>query len=256
MNLRDFVNKIDVYNLMIFNLFVFYLIANFIFDWVELLQVPIAVLSAGFLDTAINYFKNRNFEISKTGVISGFFIGLVLANNQIWYVPAVASAIAIFGKHIGSYFMGFFGQRKHVFNPAMIGIFLSILIFKTTDGWAGAANLMAVAILGLFLLYKFRRFHLVIPFFLTYLIILFLLTYFLGDISNFINRILDSTIYFFAAFMLVEPMTSPVRTKGRIIYGILSGVIIALTTMFLPIYSLTLGLLVCNLFVPLINKIE
>src|SRR3989344_1091728 len=154
MDIKSLVNSINVYNLMIFNLIVFSIIGMISLGWkITLPQLAIAVLTSVILDTVINYFITKRFELSKSGIITGFFVGLVLANNQPWYMALTASAIAVIGKHIGNYFMKLIKQKGHVFNPAMAGIFLSVLIFKTADGWWGAINIYAVIVLGLFLLY-------------------------------------------------------------------------------------------------------
>ena len=254
MDIKNLVNRINVYDLMLFNLMVFSIIGMVSLGWkITLPQLAIAVLTAGILDIVINYFITNRFELSKSGIITGFFVGLVLANNQPWYVPLTASAIAVIGKHIGNYFMKLLKQRGHVFNPAMAGVFLSVLIFKTTDGWWGAINIFAVLILGLFLLYKFKRFHQIIPFLISYFIVLFLLELGFGDVSTYRYMLVDSTLYFFAIFMFIEPVTSPNNLKGRVIYGIIGGIIVAVTMVFLPPYTLTAGLLICNLFVPFVN---
>ncbi len=257
MNIRNLVNKIDIYNLMIFNLLVLSIIGIITLGWESTLpQLLIAVPAAGFLDTVINYYKTKNFEISKSGIITGLFIGLILGQRQLGYVVLIASVIAIVGKHIGKYIMGLFKQRNHLFNPAMVGIFLSVLIFKIVDGWWGATNLIAVAILGIFLLYKFRRFHLVIPFLITHFLAVIAINLLLSYKTAFEGLLLSSTLYFFAFFMLIEPKTSPATNKGRIIYGVISGLILAVLAFILPAYMFTAGLLICNLLIPVVNYLS
>ncbi len=254
MNIKEIINKINIYNLMIFSLSIFFIIGVIVFGWKNTVpQVLIAVLISTLLDSIIKYYKIKTFKISKSGIITGFFIGLVLATNQNFYVPLFASFIAIAGKHFGIYLMNLIKQRNHIFNPAMMGIFISILLFKTSDGWWGAVNFIAVILLSLLILYKFKRFNLTLSFLVTYFLVLFLIKLSFNDLSGFENRFLDSTIYFFASFMLIEPKTSPTNYKGRIFYGIISGIIIALFTIFFPQYTLTLGLIVSNIFVPFIN---
>ncbi|MBS3174761.1 RnfABCDGE type electron transport complex subunit D [Candidatus Woesearchaeota archaeon] len=248
-----FFDKINVYNLMIIILTIFSIIGIINFGYKNtLFQILIAVITAGLLDTVINSFKNKKFVLGKSGIITGFFIGLILNENQIWYVPLSAAIIAIIGKNIGHLIMKrFFSYNSHLFNPAMFSIFFSILIFKTNDGWLGASNLIATIVLGLILMYKFNKFKLTLSFLITYFIINII--YNLPNFNYFI--FLNSTLYFFAFFMLIEPKTSPSIGKRMVIYGIGAGVIIGLLHIFLPKYELTLGLLISNLFVPIINEI-
>ena len=252
--IKDFLNKINVYNLMIFNLILFSIIGIIIFGYKKiLLQLILAVFTAGVLDNIIEYLKTKEFRIAKSGIISGFFIALVLSENQAWYVPVVASIMAILGKNIGQYFMKkFFNYNSHIFNPAMFSIFISILIFKTNDGWWGASNLLITLILGFILLYKFNRFNLS----LSFLIVYFIINSIYLTINNSFNYsiFLNSTLYFFAFFMIIEPKTSPTNTNTRIFYGIIAGIIISLMHIFFPYYEFTLGLLLSNLTVPFLNK--
>jgi|SRR3989344_2182230 len=251
-----FLAKINVYNLLIFLLVIISFFGIIKFGIKETLpQLIIAVITCGLIDSLIDYFEFRRFRVSKSSVITGFFIGLVLSIDQTWYVPLVASLIAVCGKHIGGFLMKkLFNYNSHIFNPAIFGIFICLILFNTIDGWWGATNLILILLLGILLLYKFKRFHLTLTFLATY----FILSLVFGN--NFFNLILDSTIYFFSIFMLTEPKTSPNSFRGRIIYGLLSGVIIALMiNSFAGLfsgYSLILGLLICNLCVPFLNKLN
>jgi len=237
-----FLAKINVYNLLIFLLVIISFFGIIKFGIKETLpQLIIAVITCGLIDSLIDYFEFRRFRVSKSSVITGFFIGLVLSIDQTWYVP-----LFVMKK--------LFNYNSHIFNPAIFGIFICLILFNTIDGWWGATNLILILLLGILLLYKFKRFHLTLTFLATY----FILSLVFGN--NFFNLILDSTIYFFSIFMLTEPKTSPNSFRGRIIYGLLSGVIIALMiNSFAGLfsgYSLILGLLICNLCVPFLNKLN
>lgn len=245
-------NRINLYTLLIIILSIFSIIGFFVFGIKSTLpQLIIAIITAGLLDSLIYFYKTKRFKISKSGIITGFFVGLVLSTGQFWYVPLFASIVAILGKHIGRYIMQLIGQRNHLFNPAIFGIFVSMLIFRTGDGWWGAGSLIAVIILGIILLLRFKAVGLVVSFLITYFVFLFLFN--IGSLGNFGINFLTSHLYFFAFFMLTEPRTSPTLFKGKIIYGILSGIVINLMILLLPLYTFTLGLLICNLFVPFIN---
>ena len=166
--IKSVIAKINVYNLMIFILILFSLFGIYKFGYKStLLQLFIAVIVSCLLDSLFNYFKYKNFKVSKSGIITGFFIALVLTDGQPWYIPFIASVIAIFSKWVIRLIF-----KRNLFNPAMFGIFISMLIFKTSDGWWGAYNLILVLLLGLFLVYKFKRVYLV----LTFLLVYFLMT--------------------------------------------------------------------------------
>src|SRR3989344_294881 len=118
MNVQETIDKINVYNLMIFNLIVFSILGIIQFGWINTIpQLLIAVFTSCLVDSLFIYYSTKSFRISKSGVISGFFIGLVLSNNQVWYVPLTASLIAIIGKHLGNYLMKYLKYNSHIFNP-------------------------------------------------------------------------------------------------------------------------------------------
>ena len=251
MDIKQKIDRINVYNLMIFNLTVLSIIGIIKFNWFYLINLIVAIFSAGLFDSIIYFFKTKKWKISKSGIITGFFIGMILLNinQKDFYIPLIIGFLAIILKHTIKYMLSLFKQNTIIFNPAILGIFIATLFFSSTDGWWGASNLWMIIILGIFLVYKFKRFDLVLSFLISY----FIISAIIG--INFISILSSTTIYFFAFFMLTEPKTTPFKKTGKIVYGILTAkIIILISKTQFSAYSLTAGLLLSNISVPIINK--
>ncbi|MFW6134852.1 MAG: RnfABCDGE type electron transport complex subunit D [Elusimicrobiota bacterium] len=212
-------------------------------------QILLSVVSAlvfDFIGTSIR--KKESLYFSTSAVISGLIIGLVLEPEIEWYIPIAAAAFAMGTKHLIRL------KQGHIFNPANIGLLFSVIAFGSNLLWWGSVNTWLVIILGLFIAYKFKRIHLILSFFITQFLILVIYYYSKGLP---IKTALTISNFFFVFVMVVEPKTSPIRKKGRIIYGILTSVIacvIIITRIFLNPWVVSLA--IANIFVPFINKLN
>ncbi|MCM8809501.1 MAG: RnfABCDGE type electron transport complex subunit D [Candidatus Omnitrophica bacterium] len=208
-------------------------------------QVLISTFAAAGLDCFLSYIKYNKRFFPTSAVISGLIISLVLSPGVNWYIPAFASVVAIGSKHIIRI------KGKHIFNPANLGLLVSMFIFKAYLVWWGASIPLLVFIMGVFIVYKIKCFHLVLSFLITQYILLG--AYFLLKGYPVWNAILVAN-FFFVFVMLVEPKTSPVKRVGRIVYGVLTGIFSSIFVLIIPTYDPSvLGLGLANLFVPIIN---
>ena len=207
----------DIYNWIIFILVVTVAISAYQLGYREaILPTMAAVLMAGGLDTAIKSCKKGTFYLSKSGIISGIFIGMLMTPN----LPAVVitAAITILFKHIIKI------KGRHIFNPANFGLMIAGVIGFGTSWW-GSYALVPVVIFGAFILYRTTKLKMVISFLMAYA---FATALFVGSIQSFMPLIVNSTILFFAFFMLTEPKTSPYTPKSQIVQGVFMGVLSAL----------------------------
>jgi len=209
-------------------------------------QLLIAIIAASLLDISISYSKTKKFKMPYHAIILGIFVGTILPIGQNWYVPAIIAVIAASSKHLINV------NHKHLFNPAMFGLFFVTLIFGQPLQWWGSVPLPLVLLFGLFISYKFKRFHLT----LTYIITSIVLWSIFSLVTN--NPVVEGIFfvnYYFVFFMLVEPMTSPTYKKGRILYGFLVAVLAFVFNIYATKFDPSnISLLTVNLFVPLINK--
>lgn len=223
-------------------------------------QVLIAVISCMIIDGIFEFVKNKKFAFSQSALISGLIISEVLAPNQKLYIPMLVSILAISSKHFINFDRRGSKSRllvnRHVFNPANLGMFIAMLIFPSVSvSWWGGSNLILMAILGLFLAYRMKNIPLLIAFFVAHSVMAILYSLFLNP-SLLVNYLLSANPYF-AFFMLVEPMTSPKKIQGRVIYGILVALVGFLMLQIAPRYDhLISALVIVDGIVPLyINRV-
>ena len=77
-----------------------------------------------------------------------------------------------------------------------------------------------------------------------------------GSIGQIISHISSGLVLFFAFYMFIEPITSPVKPKGKIFFGLITGVLGALLyVIWLP--GMLIGaLFLADLVVPFLNKVR
>lgn len=224
------------------------IIKNGIFQ--TLPQIIIALAATIILDLTINYYKEKTFVLPDSATISALFIATALSIGQTWYVPLTAGVIAVLSKHIIKI------NNKHIFNPAVFGLFVTILIFNATIGWWSSQILWLVILFGIFLMYKMKNYKLILSYFITSLV--------LSLVYNIITKktltlgiLLLSTNLFFMFFMLVEPITAPTNKKAKIIFGVLTAILSFLILIFIPKYEPSIfALIIADLPVPILNKLK
>ncbi len=212
-------------------------------------QLLIALAVCVALDLAVNYFKKKKFILPDSSVITAFFIAAALSIGQRWYIPIIAAAMAVLSKHIIKI------KNRHIFNPAVFGLLAVMLLFNSPIEWWASSPLWLVIIFGIFLMYKMKNYYLISSYFLTSVIIS-LLYHSIKKTEITFGILFFSINFFFMMFMLVEPMTSPFRKKGKIIYGILAALFSFAATIIIPQYDNSIiALITADLFVPLLNKL-
>ena len=249
MNLLAKLQITNVYRLMIISLLI-----NFLFSFQQygLLQtlpiLALTVFTTFFLDLLILYVKYRRFVFSDSAIISGLFISLILAPGQNFLIYIAASLIAILSKYLISY------KERHPFNPAIFGIFTMSFVFGANLSWWGASSIIAVLVMGLLVNYQFRRFNQSLTFLASYAVLIFIAS--LGNSLITISELFSPVLYFFAFFMFIEPRTSPQSKNNRTLYGMIGGLIVFLSVLFLPQFNFVLGLLVSNVFAKLLDRFK
>lgn len=120
-------------------------------------------------------------------------------------------------------------RRRHIFNPAAIGVALPGLLMGQAASWwiAGEAWLLPVMILGgVLLVRKLRRFDLVAAFMAANLLVLLANSAPADYVSQVQFTLLHTPFFFLAFVMLTEPLTAPQDRVWRIAYGVLVGILV------------------------------
>jgi Na+-translocating ferredoxin:NAD+ oxidoreductase RnfD subunit len=216
-------------------------------DALFVFSISLALISAVLIDAVFSYLKDKKLTISESAIISGLIIGFVLASDSRWWVIFAASLLAISSKYLVRI------NKKHIFNPAAFGIFLSILLFKADTQWKGAYLWYIIIPAGTYFIYKIRKVELVASY-LVAALGLFAIQALLQNTP--LGNIFGYLSYFYIFIMLIEPKTTPLKPKGKIIFGISVAVVIFILTEAGISFDVELAaLLLLNMFVPFLNKL-
>jgi len=218
----------------------------------------VAVAAAVAVDVICCLIEKRKRIMPDGAAITGLIVSMVLSTSTPWYVVAATAILAILSKHILTY------KKKPIFNPAAVGLLLSIPVFHTQQSWWGAFGdlpawlLLLVLIGGYAVANRIHKFPQVFAFLGTYLILLFVLGMGVlpvdggmlqsGALADALRPPFINATLFFALFMLTDPPTSPAKVKEQIAFGILAAAVGAVVYAFFGGLSyLFIGLLAGNL---------
>ncbi|MFA4889032.1 MAG: RnfABCDGE type electron transport complex subunit D [Candidatus Omnitrophota bacterium] len=210
--------------------------------------VLIAVFGAVFLDSLIAYSKNKHFSITDSSIISGLIIGFVISAQEPWWKFLFVSLFAITSKHLIRI------RSKHLFNPAAFGVFLAVILLGVATQWKGTNLWYILVPAGIYFVRKIHKLEIVIGYLASFLI--------LFGVHNFIQKlplldVLKYQNYFFIFIMLIEPKTTPVARKGKIIFGMAVALLVFILTLCgVQLDAELASLLIMNLAVPALNKLS
>lgn len=216
------------------------------------LQTAIAVATTIVANSFLLKLFGKPLRWPDSPMVSGLLIALVLAPGTPWFVLVVAGVAGMLSKFLLRF------QGKHLFNPAAFGIFASSFLFPSVaHGWWADRIWWLMAVLGLTVILRFRRLHLIGSFLITHVVFLvgFSLITNLG-LESLPLRLMSTISPMFLLIMLPEPLTGPATTRGRILYGGLVALLANGLGLLRFSDPLVAGLLAGNLLVPLIRKIR
>jgi len=216
-------------------------------DWTFLLAVFTCVISALTIETLVLYLKTKKFQITESSIITGLIIGYVLSSDEVWWKLVFVSFLAIFSKYLIRL------QKKHIFNPAAFGIFLTLVLLGGSTQWRATYVWYILVPFGIYFAHRFKKMEVVIGYAIISLALFgtqaLLLRVPLGNIFGYFS-------YFYIFVMVIEPKTSPLRPLGKYLFGAgVAALIFILTEARVSFDAELLSLLVMNATVPFLNKI-
>lgn len=204
-----------------------------------LLTTGLAVFFALSIESVILYFKTKAWKITASSLITGLIIGAVLSSDQSWWKFFVACALAILSKYLIVF------KKKHIFNPAVFGIFLTLILFGAFTQWKGTYAWYVLLPGGIYFAQKLGKLNIIIGYFLASFV-LFGAQAIMHRIP--LGHILGYLSYFYIFVMIIEPKTSPVKPVAQIIFGAGIAVLIFIFTEWGVRFDVELfSLLVLNL---------
>lgn len=159
-----------------------------------------------------------------TGLIL-FFVMSPLHNGQAALELAAVGVLAMAGKYALAF------RKKHLFNPAASGAVMAGFLGLSANAWwiSDTVMLPLVAVLGLLVVRKLRRFDLVISFVATALLAAMISAALRRGLSlevlarSLIRSLTVGPLLFFGTIMLTEPLTMPPTRRWRLLYGGIVG---------------------------------
>jgi len=234
-----------MYRLVIYSLSGLYAI-GILFAWLTWLPFsPITMLVVLAIIYGVCYLANAVFagvfeapSNSESVLITALILALIVSpvittgvdlGFLIW-----VSILAMSAKYILAI------RKKHLFNPAAVAVAITAFtIGQSASWWIGTAVMLPfTALVTLLITRKIRRFDLVLSFVLTAsvaVVVYGLISH--SDILLSLRRLwVDAPLVFFAGVMLTEPQTTPPTRPRRIVYGILTGLLVPPFVNFAGIY--------------------
>ena len=227
----NILNRITMYRLIVYYL-LFLLAAAVALSFSGMLPYnPLYLLiTVGFL-VAVSWLVNTVFAQTyhvpanvESYLISALILALIITPAQsvhdLWFL-AWAAVWAMASKYMLTI------KRKHIFNPVAFAVALTALtINQTASWWVGSGPMLPfVAVGGLLIVRKIRRFDLVISFLTAAVIASLGLSYLAG--SNVVMALQQTLLYspllFFASVILTEPLTMPPTRICKSFTGLWSG---------------------------------
>ncbi len=207
----------------------------------------VAVASALVIEALVYNLKTKRLQITESAIITGLIIGYVLSSDEAWWKFVFASSIAILSKYLLRF------RKKHIFNPAALGIFLTIILLGASTQWTGTYLWYVIVPFGLYFVYRLKKTEVIIGYAIISLLLFgaqaFLRKVPLGDIFGYFS-------YFYIFVMVIEPKTSPLKPLGKYLFGAgVAALVFILTEAGVRFDAELLSLLVVNATVPLLNRI-
>ena len=151
----------------------------------------VAVSVSVILDIICCLFERRKRFKPDGAVITGLIIALILSITSAWIIVAATSMISILSKHL------LIHKKKPIFNPAVFGLLLSIIIFHSQQSWWGAFGdlpswtILFLLIAGYTATNRINKFPQVFSFLGTYFTLLYFMeTRYIGKSLTHSNRLL------------------------------------------------------------------
>ncbi|MEK7450391.1 MAG: RnfABCDGE type electron transport complex subunit D [Patescibacteria group bacterium] len=231
--IENFLDQITMYRLVLYYLTALILNA-LIFSFLGIISFsPFSIIFSTAVLVTVSFVANKVFAKifnAPTNIeslyISALILALIITPSQS-IQGAVFLGLAGFLAMASKYILAI--NKKHIFNPAAIAVFLiAIAINQPASWWVGSFAMIPITLLGgLLMVKKIQKTDLVFSFLVTTLFVIVTFAIFNGsNLFAMLNQaLLHSALLFFALIMLTEPSTTPPAKKTQVGYGILVGIL-------------------------------
>ena len=201
----------------------------------------------------------RALGLRNVGYLSAIItcLGLsLLLRADSWWIHPLAAGLALSAKFTLRL------RGKHLFNPAMLGVVLAVLLLPgawiSPGQWGSDLALAAWFIaLGGFVASRAQRSDTSWVFLAAYLLLIGLWYLWLGkSLASWMHHLQNGALLLFAFFMISDPMTTPDRRSARILHAVcVAAVAFAWQFLLYKPNGLIWALLFCVPLVPLLDAV-
>lgn len=217
--------------------------------------IPHAALAGAVgvvVDLVVALALGRKAVFSTGGLITGLIVADVLSGLTPLYVVALTAGAAVLSKHVLK------RGRKPLFNPAAVGLLISLALFSGAQSWwAGMPltswwHLPLVLVVGVFVAVRVKKYAQVLSFFGTYFaLILVMAVAHIGIPSatpaDALRTPFVNAAFFLGFFMMTDPPTTPTTLRGQVQFSVIAATVSLLVFSQLGgLAYLLLGLLAGN----------
>ncbi|MDI1233149.1 MAG: RnfABCDGE type electron transport complex subunit D [bacterium] len=207
------------YQIVYLSIFFIYGVHTLHWDF-NLLIVGAIIVTAITTQILSCFVFHKSFDAIKSATITALGLSILL-KTQYWQVAVLAAFIAIISKYLLRI------NGKHIFNPANVGLVLTIYLTKmawVSPGQWGSSLVLLYFIFaaGSILLLKVGRMDTGLVFFFTYAFCQFAYSSaYLGWPLDFtIHKLSNGALVFYSFFMITDSSTTPNHPKARVAWSI------------------------------------
>lgn len=217
-----------------------------------LLSVTSCVL-AEYLYKKVRKLPDGDYECS--AVVTGLLLGLNLPVDIPYWMPVLGGAFAIVAVK-----MLFGGLGRNILNPALAAKCLLLICFGLAGDAIGEGSTLLLLLGGVYLiLFRVVLPHIPVAYLLSFAGCMVCIKLLGGDgleAEYLVAQVWDSGLLLGAFFMATDYVTSPMTRWGKVIYGVLLGVLTGVLSVFgNTTEGVTYAILLGNLLVPVIEKL-
>ncbi len=209
----------------------------------------VAIIACSALDLAVKKFLKKSLSFPSSAAITGIIIGSIAPIDAPVAFILLASSAAIASKYLLRL------DRRHIFNPAALGMLFSLALFGLGDVWWAAAASVKLAGISfplalLLVIPNYRALKLVVSLpFLAAIAVAYAATRFVAAplAASGLFNLFGSLPFYFAFIMLSEPKTSPNAVREQLVFGIAAAAAVFALDYAHVRYSFLIALLAANL---------
>ncbi|HTU44643.1 MAG TPA: hypothetical protein VMF91_06250 [Bryobacteraceae bacterium] len=188
-------------------------------------RTALAIATSMFFEIALTLLIYRKFPHLASAYITGISVGILIRSPAFWPY-ALCSAIAITSKYVLRW------RGRHLWNPSNFAISAMLLLVPEyvaalSIQWGNSLwPMLIVWVLGVFIVYRVKRFHITATYVLCFVILSFFRTFFTGH--SFLAEVAPITgpmYQLFIFFMITDPKTTVRRRWAQCVVVALVAVV-------------------------------